>query len=108
MGCSINETLTRLPSTVLLLYDWVIALPREVQMFWMGSPGALSATLYFTNRSVSLLVAGVRVLALVVVSDKVRSHVLTRKHITSLTTSFLAISKGVSRSLRARIQVVLH
>ena len=59
-------------TTVLLLYDWVITFPREVQMFWIGNTGTLSTFLYFTNRFVSLSVAGVRVLTLAAVSNKVR------------------------------------
>ena len=41
--------------TALVLYDWAVTLPREIQLFWTGKARPLSAILYFSNKYLNLL-----------------------------------------------------
>ena len=38
-----------------VVYDWVVTLPREVQLFWTRKARPLSAALYFLNRYLNIL-----------------------------------------------------
>ena len=59
--------------TVVILYDWIINIPREVGLFWSGDARTLSAALYFANRSVSLAMAVLEAVGLGSWSDEVRA-----------------------------------
>ncbi|KAI1792340.1 hypothetical protein LXA43DRAFT_354474 [Ganoderma leucocontextum] len=59
-----------LAMSVLLLYDWIITLPREVETFWSGNSSTVSAFLYFANRTLSLSMAAVEVLDLSPMSNE--------------------------------------
>ena len=43
------------PYIVITIYDWVLLLPREIQMFIAGDAKPLAASLYFATRYSSLL-----------------------------------------------------
>ena len=58
---------------VVILYDWIINLSREVEMFWSGDASMLSTALYFANRSVSLSIAALEAVGLGSWSDEVRA-----------------------------------
>ena len=38
----------------LSVYDWVLTLPREIQMVWLGRAKSVSAALYLSNRYFTL------------------------------------------------------
>ncbi|KAM5534672.1 hypothetical protein V8D89_011684 [Ganoderma adspersum] len=48
------------------MYDWVVTLAREVQLFWTGKARPLSAALYFSNKYLNLFV---QVLTMVAIWD---------------------------------------
>ncbi|KAI1788580.1 hypothetical protein LXA43DRAFT_1063459 [Ganoderma leucocontextum] len=58
----------------LVVYDWILTLSREVQLFWTGKTRPLSALLYFTNRYLNLLSIVMGILWYAPMSDKLSSH----------------------------------
>ncbi|KAM5542111.1 hypothetical protein V8D89_004421 [Ganoderma adspersum] len=42
-------------TTALVVYDWLVTLSREVDLFWTGKARPLSAILYFANKYLNVL-----------------------------------------------------
>lgn len=60
-----------------VLYDWVVTLPREAQLFWAGKARPLPAMLYFANRYLNMLPLTAVLFSIALVSDKVSSLFMT-------------------------------
>ena len=59
------------------MYDWLITIPRELQLFWPGHSATLSAVLYFITRlSVTLRQLLPLYMQLGLLSDDVRTDIL--------------------------------
>ena len=37
------------------MYDWMLTLPREIELFWSGKARLLSAALYFSTKYMNVL-----------------------------------------------------
>ena len=59
------------PRTALVLYDWAVTLPREIQLLWTGKARPLSAILYFSNKYFNLLAQVISLLEYAPISDAV-------------------------------------
>ena len=53
------------------MYDWLVTLSREVDLFWTGNARPLSTTLYFANKYLNLLSYVVTGVQLAPTSNKV-------------------------------------
>ncbi|KAM5543986.1 hypothetical protein V8D89_002603 [Ganoderma adspersum] len=67
----LTSNYTGIAALVIVLYDWIINIPREVGTFWSGDARTLSTALYFANRSVSLSMAALEAMGLGSWSDEV-------------------------------------
>ncbi|PIL34326.1 hypothetical protein GSI_03101 [Ganoderma sinense ZZ0214-1] len=56
--------------TALVVYDWVVTLPRELQLFWTGKARPLSAILYFSNKYLNLLAQAINLVEYGPISDE--------------------------------------
>ena len=58
---------------VFVMYDWIVTLPREVQLFWTGKARSLSAILYFSTKYFNVLYQMLSLLVFIPSSDEVRT-----------------------------------
>ena len=53
------------------MYDWLVTLSREVDLFWTGKARPLSAALYFANRYLNIVPYVMTAVQMASISDKV-------------------------------------
>ncbi|TBU38268.1 hypothetical protein BD309DRAFT_983780 [Dichomitus squalens] len=63
-----------LAMSVVVVYDWVLSLPRELRLFWAGNARSLSAWLYFANRYIALFSEAGQLLVFVPWSAKLHTY----------------------------------
>ena len=62
--------------TAFVVYDGVLTLFREVQLFWGAKSRTLPGILYFSNKYLNILAYTIGMLLMASVSDKVCTYVL--------------------------------
>nr|VWO96140.1 Cytochrome P450 monooxygenase CYP52X1 [Ganoderma boninense] len=67
--------------TALIVYDWVVTLPRELQLFWTGKARPLSSILYFTNKYLNLLAQVINLVEYGPISDELHESHLRGQHL---------------------------
>ena len=70
-GVTIHQLTYSCP--VLVVYDWMLTLPREIELFWTGKTRSVSAALYFSTKYLNVLAQVLNMVAIwdISISDQV-------------------------------------
>ncbi|TBU53319.1 hypothetical protein BD310DRAFT_860397 [Dichomitus squalens] len=86
-----------LAMSVVVVYDWVLSLPRELRLFWAGNARSLSAWLYFANRYIALFSEAGQLLVFVPWSAKGCTRILLA---TGIPTAISMLAQAAFHGLR--------